>query len=269
MNSPQRFSGRVAVVTGAASGIGEATARAFALEGASCLIVDINEEAGEAVAASIREGGGAAEFVRCDVSSADECRQAIERAVASFRAVHYLVNCAVSFVAKGLDVTPEDWQLCLSVNVQGGANMVQAAVPEMKRARLGAIVNTASISGYIAQPNRWTYNATKGAILTMTKCQALDLSSDNIRVNSVSPGWTWTPEVAKAAEGDREKWEPVWGRFHMLRRLADTHEVAKPILFLCSDDASFITATDLAVDGGYLGLGGEGLGEASTFAGSE
>ena len=147
--------------------------------------------------------------------------------------------------------------------------MVQAAVPEMKRAGLGAIVNTASVSGYIAQPNRWTYNATKGAILTMTKCQALDLSSDNIRVNSVSPGWTWTPEVAKAAEGDREKWEPVWGRFHMLRRLADTHEVAKPILFLCSDDASFITATDLAVDGGYLGLGGEGLGEASTFAGSE
>ena len=101
MNSPQRFSGRVAVVTGAASGIGEATARAFALEGASCLIVDINEEAGEAVAASIREGGGAAVFVRCDVSSADECRQAIERAVASFRAVHYLVTAPSASSPRG------------------------------------------------------------------------------------------------------------------------------------------------------------------------
>lgn len=269
MTSSLRFSDRVAVVTGAASGIGEATVRSFAREGARCVLVDINREGGEAVAESIRREQGQAEFVACDVSSAEECCRAIERAVAAFGAVHYLVNCAVSFIAKGLDVTPEDWQRSLSVNIQGGANMVQAVAPEMQRAGLGAIVNVASVSGYIAQPSRWTYNATKGAILTMTKCQALDLSPYNIRVNSVSPGWTWTPEVAKAADGDRARWEPVWGRFHMLRRLADADEVALPILFLCSDDASFITAADLPVDGGYLGLGGEGLGESSSFAGSE
>ncbi len=269
MSQPQRFADRVAIVTGAASGIGEATVRSFAREGAHCVLIDINEEGGEAVARSIRQNGGEARFVAADVSKIEDCRRAVERAVAAFDTVHYLVNCAVSFIAKGLEVTPEEWRRSLSVNVQGGANMVQMVVPEMRRAGGGAIVNVASISGYIAQPDRWTYNATKGAILTLTKCQALDLSPDNIRVNSVSPGWTWTPEVAKAAAGDREKWEPIWGRFHMLRRLADAREVAMPILFLCSEDASFITAADLAVDGGYLGLGSEGLGESSSFAGSE
>ena len=118
------------------------------------------------------------------------------------------------------------------------------------------------------QPNRWTYAATKGAIAVMTKCMALDLSDENIRVNSVSPAWVWSPEVSKAAGGDREKWEPVWGPFHMPRRLCETSEVAAAICFLLSDDASFITATDLPVDGGYMSMGPEGLGENSSFAGT-
>ena len=91
----------------------------------------------------------------------------------------------------------------------------------------------------------------------------------NIRVNTVSPGWIWTREVDKAAGGDREKWGPVWGKFHMLRRLGETREVAGPVAFLLSDEASFITAAELLVDGGYLGMGSEGLGEASSFAGSD
>jgi NAD(P)-dependent dehydrogenase (short-subunit alcohol dehydrogenase family) len=146
--------------------------------------------------------------------------------------------------------------------------MVQACAAALTASTHGAVVNVASISGYIAQPGRWTYNATKAAILSLTRCQALDLSGRGIRVNSVSPGWTWTPEVDRAAEGDRAKWDPIWGRFHMLRRCADPREVARPILFLCSDDASFITATDLHVDGGYLGMGSEGLGDTSVFAAS-
>lgn len=102
----------------------------------------------------------------------------------------------------------------------------------------------------------------------MTRCQAMDLAPLGVRVNSVSPGWTWTPEVERAAQGDRARWEPIWGRYHLLRRCAEPREVARAILFLCSDDASFITATDLRVDGGYLAVGGEGLGETSQFAGS-
>ena len=130
-------------------------------------------------------------------------------------------------------------------------------------------MNIASISAHVAQPNRWTYNACKGAIVAMTRCQALDLAPVRIRVNVVSPGWTWTPEVAKAAQGDRDKWEPVWGKFSMLRRFGEPREIARAILFLCSDDASFITGSELPVDGGYMGLGSEGLGASSSFAGTE
>ncbi len=131
------------------------------------------------------------------------------------------------------------------------------------------MVNVASISAHIAQPQRWTYNTTKAAIVGLTRCMAMDLSADGIRVNSVSPGWIWTPEVAAAAaDGGRERWEPVWGRFHLLRRLGEAAEVAAAIGFLCSSEASFITGVDLPVDGGYLAMGPEGLGDTSSFAGS-
>ncbi|MSS72718.1 MAG: glucose 1-dehydrogenase [Candidatus Latescibacteria bacterium] len=259
-------SGRVAIVTGGASGIGAATAQEFVAGGAAVAIFDINQAGGEEMARSL---GPNACFFHVDVSDAEACRQAVDALVAQTGRLDFLVNNAVSFIAKGLDVTTADWERSLGVNVRGYANMVQACFEPMRRAGGGAVVNLASISGHIAQPGRWTYNASKGAILAMTKCQALDLSPHHIRVNAVSPGWIWTPEVARAASGDRAKWEPVWGRYHMLRRLGEPREVARAILFLCSDDASFITGADLPVDGGYLGMGSEGLGETSSFAGSE
>jgi NAD(P)-dependent dehydrogenase (short-subunit alcohol dehydrogenase family) len=263
------WSGRVAIVTGAASGIGAATAREFAIEGFSVAILDINAEAGEQTAAGLRAEGYDAAFHPLDVSDADACHTIVRAIAERHGRLDYLVNSAVSFLTRGLDATTADWERSLGVNVRGCANMVQAAYMPMKTSGGGAVVNIASISGHIAQPNRWTYNACKGAILAMTRCQALDLAPDNIRVNVVSPAWTWTPEVARAADGDRAKWEPVWGRFHMLRRLAEPREVARAILFLCSDDASFITGTELPVDGGYLGLGSEGLGDIARFAGTE
>ena len=156
------------------------------------------------------------------------------------------------------------------MNVVGYANMVQSCHKYMKDVPGDkSIVNIASISGHRCQPNRWTYAATKGAILTMTKCMALDLSKDSVRVNSVSPAWVWGPEVSKAAVGGREKWEPIWGPFHMPRRLSECSEIASAICFLLSEDASFVTATDLPVNGGYLSMGPEGLGEHSSFAGSD
>jgi NAD(P)-dependent dehydrogenase (short-subunit alcohol dehydrogenase family) len=261
-------SGRVAVVTGGASGIGEATAREFASSGASVAILDINAEAGEKAAAQMRSEGGTVAFFPLDVSDRDACRRAADAIAARWSGVRFLVNSAASFLGKGLDAETEDWERSLGVNVRGAANMAQACHPHMKRAGGGAIVNLSSISAHVAQPNRWTYNATKGALLAMTRCQALDLAPDGIRVNAVSPGWTWTPEVAKAAQGDRARWEPVWGRYSMLRRLGEPREIARAILFLCSDDASFITGAELPVDGGYLGLSGEGLGDSSAFAGT-
>jgi NAD(P)-dependent dehydrogenase (short-subunit alcohol dehydrogenase family) len=262
------WAGKGAIVTGAASGIGAATAREFALGGASVVIFDINEAGGQQMAEQLRAEGAKADFRLVDVSDADACRATVRQVAEQLGQVNYLVNSAASFISKGLDVTTADWERSLGVNVRGYANMVQACFEPMKAAGGGAIVNIASISAHIAQPDRWTYNACKGAILTMSKCQALDLAPYHIRLNIVSPGWIWTPEVAKAANGDRAKWEPVWGRYHMLRRLGEPREVARATLFLCSDDASFITGTELPVDGGYLGLGSEGLGDTSTFAGT-
>ncbi len=262
------WNNKVAIVTGAASGIGAATAREFALGGAIAVIFDVNEAGGQQVAEQLRAEGAKAEFRRVDVSDADLCHATVHQVAEQFGRVDFLVNCAVSFIAKGLDVTTADWERSLGVNVRGYANMVQACFEPMKAVGGGAIVNTASISAHVAQQNRWTYNACKGAIVTMSKCQALDLAPYHIRVNIISPGWIWTPEVAKAANGDRAKWEPIWGRYHMLRRLGEPREVARAALFLCSDDASFITGTELPVDGGYLGLGSEGLGDTSTFAGT-
>ncbi|OGG54368.1 MAG: hypothetical protein A3F84_09065 [Candidatus Handelsmanbacteria bacterium RIFCSPLOWO2_12_FULL_64_10] len=263
------WTGRAAVVTGGASGIGAATAQEFITEGATVAIFDINQAGGEERVRSLQAAGGKALFFRVDVSDADACRRAVEAMTAQTGRLDFLVNNAASFLARGLNATTADWERSLGVNVRGYANMVQACFGPMRRAGGGAVVNVASISGHISQPGRWTYNASKGAILTMTKCQALDLSPHGIRVNSVSPGWIWTPELARAASGDRAKWEPVWGRYHMLRRLGEPREVARAILFLCSDDASFITGADLPVDGGYLGMGSEGLGETSSFAGTE
>jgi NAD(P)-dependent dehydrogenase (short-subunit alcohol dehydrogenase family) len=263
------WSERVAIVTGGASGIGAATAREFGAEGARVAIFDINEAAGQRVAEALRAEGREVFDFSIDVSDAEACLDGVRNIVSRFNRVDFLVNNAVSFIAKGLDVTTADWERSLGVNVRGYANMVQACYEPMRRTGGAAIVNVASVSAHVAQSNRWTYNACKGAIVTLTKCQALDLSKDGIRVNVVSPGWIWTPEVEKAAAGEPDRWKAIWGRYHMLRRLGEPREVARAILFLCSDDASFITGAELAVDGGYLAMGSEGLGETSTFAGSE
>jgi len=267
--SMHRFAEHQAIVTGGASGIGAATATEFAREGAKVCIVDIDRDAGERHAEGLRKEGADVLFLEGDVTDPEACTVIANEVANRFGGIRYLVNSAVSFIAKGLDVTAADWQRSLGVNVMGGANMVQAAYPHLEKyPREAAIVNLTSVSGYIAQPNRWTYNASKGAILTLTKCQAFDLASAGIRVNSISPGWTWTPEVDKAAGGDRERWEPIWGKFHLLRRCAEPSEIARAGLFRCSQAASLITGTHLAVDGGYMAMGSEGLGEASTFAGS-
>jgi NAD(P)-dependent dehydrogenase (short-subunit alcohol dehydrogenase family) len=244
--------------------------RELCREGAAVVILDMSE-AGQTTADELTAAGYEVRFCRGDVADAAACRQAVAVALEQWGRLNYLVNNAFSFTAKGLDATPEDWERSLRVGPMGFAAMTQAAVEALKQAGGGAIVNISSISAFIAQPNRWTYNAAKGAVHTLTKCMAFDLAPFNIRVNSISPGWIWTQEVYKAAAldgGGREKWDPIWGEYHMLRRCGEPIECAAAALFLLSDDASFITATDLAVDGGYMGMGPEGLGKTTVVAGS-
>lgn len=253
-----RFKGKVAIVTGGSAGIGRATVEELLKEGAVVAFTGLEEDDGIACAKKLSEGGYDVLFCFGDMADEGFCRSVVERTVSKWGGVDYLVNNAFSFVSKGLGATRADWDRVLNVGPVAFATMAQSAADSMKRRGGGAIVNVSSISAHIAQPDRWTYNAAKGAVHMLTKCMALDLAPFGIRVNSVSPAWTWTREVDRMAKGDRAKWEPVWGQYHMLERCADPVECAGPILFLLSDDASFITATDLAVDGGYLGLGSEG-----------
>lgn len=217
--------------------------------------------------------GRSVHYYKVDVSDKQACVDAVNTFASKNSAkINYLVNGAVYFGSKGLTAEKADWDKSFSVNAVGYANMVQACYQHMKTVpgEYGkSVVNVASISAHRAQPSRWTYAATKGAIVAMTKFMALDLSADKIRVNAVSPAWVWSPEVSKAADGNREKWEPIWGPYHMIRRLSETGEVAAAITFLLSDDASCITATDLPVDGGYMSMSAEGLGENAKFAGSD
>lgn len=263
------WSGRVAVVTGAASGIGAATAKHLAARGVHVVGFDIDPVGLANTVEAIEAAGGAGTAAALDVADREAVQAEVDHAGEVHGRLDFVVNCAACFLARGSDVTPDEWDRVLAVNVRGLSNVVQAARPLLARTAGAAVVNTASISAHVAQPARWTYNATKGAIVTLTKCMAMDLAPDGIRVNVVSPGWIWTPEVARAAAGDRAAWEPIWGRYHLLRRLGEPAEVASAIAFLCSSDASFITGAELPVDGGYLAMGPEGLGDDSSFAGSQ
>ncbi len=255
------------IVTGGAQGIGRACIESFLEYNCSVVFSDF-EDTGEATCKELREKGAKIDWLKGDMASESFCKELVDFAQEKMGGVDILVNNAFSFVAAGLHATRNDWERSMIVGPMGFALMTQLVAEPMKKAGGGAVVNISSISAHIAQPGRWTYNSAKGAVDQLTKCSALDLAPLGIRVNSVSPGWIWTREVYKAANYEKEKYDVIWGKYHMLRRCGMPEEVASAVSFLCSSEASFITGTDLPVDGGYLGLGGEGLGEDSEFAGS-
>lgn len=262
-----RFKGKVALVTGGTNGIGYAIALELLREGAEVVVSGLPADVAEGTEA-FAAAGFAPLIVGGDLAEETFCRELVAAALAKHGRVDCLVNNAFSFVAKGLDATREDFLRSFTVGPFAFSLLTQLVAAPMRTQGGGAIVNVSSISAWIAQPNRWTYNTAKGAVAQLTRCAALDLAPHRIRVNSVSPGWIWTREVDKAAGGDRATYDPIWGQFHMLGRMGHPIEVAAPVLFLLSDDASFITGTDLPVDGGYNGLGPEGLGQNTKIAGS-
>lgn len=268
--TPNRFKGKVAIVTGGASGLGRAIVTEFCKEGGRVLFTDIQEKSNELVE-SDKKIGFDTFFCQGDMADESFCKSCVEKTIEVYGRIDYLVNNAFSFTAAGIEASTEDWFRSFEVGPLGYARMVQYTFPHMNNVGGGAIVNISSISAQIAQKDRWTYNTSKGAVSQLTKCQAMDLAIHNIRVNSVDPGWIWTNETQKAADldgGGRKKWDPIWGKFHMLRRMGVPKEVARPTLFLLSDDASFITGTNLMVDGGYISMGPEGIGESTVNAGS-
>lgn len=262
-----RFAGKVALVTGGTHGIGFAIAVELLREGAQVAVSGLPADAEEGRAA-FAAAGLSPLIIAGDLVSEDFCADLVAQTLARFGRLDFLVNNAFSFLAKGLDATPADFARSFGVGPVAFARLIQLAAEPMKQQGGGAVVNVSSISAWVAQPNRWTYNVAKGAVAQLTRCAALDLAPHRIRVNSVSPGWIWTREVDKAAGGDREKYDPIWGQFHMLGRMGHPVEIAGPVLFLLSEDASFITGTDLPVDGGYNSLGPEGLGQNTKIAGS-
>ncbi len=254
-----RLAGKVAVVTGGALGIGQATSIRLAEEGAAVVIADVNAAAGEETARGIAATGGKALFVQTDVSHEDSIRQMVQVAVKAFGKIDILVNNAAIFVLKGIDATVEEWRQILDVNVIGTSLVSKHVVPEIRKAGGGAIVNLGSISSFIAQPQFVTYNATKAAVASMTRCMALDLAPDNIRVNAVCPGTIWTQIVERlAGEAGLDRAaadkDPTWGGACLLKRVADPREIANVILFLASDEASYVTGAHIMADGGYTAV---------------
>lgn len=248
-----RLKDKVAIVTGGAAGIGQATAQVFAEEGAKVLIADVDDKAGEETVRGIQSSGGTARFVLADISKEAEARRISEEAIHAFGKIDILVNNAAVFVLKGFDATFEDWERSLHVNVIGTAMVTKYAVEHIKAAGGGAIVNLASISGWVAQPNFFAYSSTKAAILQMTRNMAMDLAPFNIRVNSICPGTILTAasyKHMKSAGLTFDQFNQEEGGKALLKRVGKPREVACAILFLASNEASYVTGASLMVDGG-------------------
>ncbi|MGA2301525.1 MAG: SDR family oxidoreductase [Candidatus Acidiferrum sp.] len=249
-----RLAGKVAVVTGGASGIGRATALRFSAEGARVAIFDRNAGKGEEVLRDLRGGGMKAMFLPVDIAVEAQVKEGMRKVEAEFGALHVLVNNAAAFVFGSYDVTQEDWEEVLSVNVMGTAFCAKHAVEAMIRAGGGSIVNVSSISGFVAQEKSLPYNTSKAALLGLTRGLAMDLAPHKIRVNAVAPGCIDTPQLRADVERMGMTYEEdlaLEGPLHMLSRFGTAEEVANTILFLVSDEASFVTGTCLMVDGGY------------------
>lgn len=247
--------GKVAIITGAASGIGRATAILFAREGAAVAIADLNDVTGREVALEIQAAGGRAFFECADVSAAADCRRIVERTRAEFGALHVLFNNAgIIRRASVLETSESDWDRVMAVNVKSIFLVSKAAIPLMLESGGGSIVNTASGWGIRAGERAAVYCASKGAVVLLTKAMALDHGPQKIRVNCVCPGDTDTAMLRSEAQqlGAPEKLFLAEAARRPLGRVGKPEEIAEAVLYLASDASAFVTGTALVVDGGGL-----------------
>ena len=256
------FDGKVVIVTGGAYGIGRGTAAAFAREGASVAIADINQEVGDAAVSEIGEAGGDATLVLADVARPTECERVVAETVSTFGAVDILFNnVGIQSPDSYLNVedTPEElWDRILDVNLKSYYLMAKYAIPEMRKRGGGAIINTASVQGLQSMPLVPAYAASKGGVLSLTRQMALDYAPENIRVLAVNPGTIDTEMVrtiARGEPGDPDETVQEWGKGHPMGRVGLPEDIANVVLFLASDKASFMTGEYVNVDGGFMALG--------------
>ena len=250
-----RLRDQVAIVTGGAQGIGGATARRLAEEGASVLIADIDQKAAEANVATIREAGGTAEFLLSDVSKPDDIRAMVDEAVRRLGKLTILVNNAYSARPAGtrgsaLEVTEEGWDFGMSVMLKSILLGARAAIPEMQRSGGGSIVNIASVHGLLVAPGKVTYETGKAGVIALTKQLACDFGPLGIRVNAICPGHIVTERMQARQWADNPDGLRFFEQQYPVRRVGRPVDIANAIIFLCSDEASFITGHALPVDGG-------------------
>ncbi len=254
-----RLKDKVALITGAASGIGRATAVLFGQEGAKVMCADVNAEGAEQVARQIGHSGGDAASLQVDVSQAADAERMVAETVARWGHIDILFNNAgVEFGLPVTQVPEQEWDRLIDVNLKGVFLGCKYAIPEMLKQGGGSIINTASGAGLRGVPWLSTYCASKGGVVLLTKSLAMEWGGQNVRVNAVCPGVIRTPMVERAiAQGEglfgatpEEAWKRL-AQVHSLGRVGEPEEVARAVLFLASDEASFVTGVALPVDGGW------------------